>query len=884
MRSLKYTKRFFGVQETKKRFAISASLGLLGVLIASVLIGREQANYYPIYNSATYSSPIAISSDNRLVWSVNPAGNSVSVIRTDTETLIKNIPVGQEPQSVALAPGNNWAYVANAASSNVTVIRITDPNPYAVKAEPYANLTTGAEPWNIVVSPNGQRVFVANSSQDTITVIDASKQRIIGNVDLRDSLCNDPDHNRHFQPRGLAVTEDNSKLYVTRFLSFTAPGGVQGADKGKEGVVCRLDIDTNAKEIKGYTPAAVIRLAPRVTGFEFPGLNQNTLAFPNQLQSMVIRGDQAYLPNIAASPHDPLRLNVDTQAFVNIIDGVNGAHQTDASLSKFFLGRENLGPNLHLGARVPETGKKQLFFANPWGIAFTNQSGYGAGYAISAGSDLLVKVNVAPDGTLYFTGGPSTTRYIDLNDPTNPATSGFNAGKNPQGIVINAAGTTAYTANFVSRNVSVVDLTTDSVRKVISTTALPAPGSKQEVALVGAEVFFSSRGHFDQPPGTKISTDERLAQLGWQSCSSCHFKGFSDGVVWVFNTGPRKSIPLNGTFDPQDRKKDTSEQRVLNYSAIFDEVHDFDLNIRNVSGPGALKKAQPCDEPPPATSTFDPNHGLLLGDDDAELAPCTIVAFVKPNGPVHGITRNEITITLPGSHVPVKALSALNEWVRVAIRTPNGPLNSTQVQGGLPISDVLAGRALFKQAGCEGCHGGNQWTSSIRDFSPPPAVKEIFCETDTGAGTPPGCQKAAVTGNPVNAQYLDKFLRNINSFDLNVPGSGNSIPGQPSIGAVEKATRILVKGVLQAKPQDALGKDFNDDGHGNGFSPPSLLGINAFQPYYHNGACETLACVLADVNHRSAGTGGYDILSDPHDQAQVVRFLESVDANTEPFK
>src|ERR1700730_7495167 len=71
------------------------------------------------------------------------------------------------------------------------------------------------------------------------------------------------------------------------------------------------------------------------------------------------------------------------KTFVNIIDNVNGANpQTDASLSKFFLGSKNLGPNLHLGARVPEKGKRTLFFANPWGIAFTNQAGNGAGYVI----------------------------------------------------------------------------------------------------------------------------------------------------------------------------------------------------------------------------------------------------------------------------------------------------------------------------------------------------------------------------------------------------------------------------------------------------------------------------------------------------------------------
>ncbi len=97
-----------------------------------------------------------------------------------------------------------------------------------------------------------------------------------------------------------------------------------------------------------------------------PGLGTDTSAFPNQLQSVVIRGDQAYLPNIAASPSGPLRFNLDTHAYVNVIDGVTGVSPSDAPAKSL---------NLHLGARNPEAGKRKLFFANVWAIGFTNQSG-----------------------------------------------------------------------------------------------------------------------------------------------------------------------------------------------------------------------------------------------------------------------------------------------------------------------------------------------------------------------------------------------------------------------------------------------------------------------------------------------------------------------------
>jgi YVTN family beta-propeller protein len=129
------------------------------------------------FNHPTNSSPIALSADNRLLWVVNPKDNSVSVIRTDQNTVITKIPVGVDPESVALDPADRFAFVANAGSNSVTIIKITnsDPDQFAATVDTSVGkdgqLTTGAEPWNIVTSPDGKRVFVANSGQDTITVI-----------------------------------------------------------------------------------------------------------------------------------------------------------------------------------------------------------------------------------------------------------------------------------------------------------------------------------------------------------------------------------------------------------------------------------------------------------------------------------------------------------------------------------------------------------------------------------------------------------------------------------------------------------------------------------------------------------------------------------------
>lgn len=813
-----------------------AALALTLSIATSVAVG-------PGWGRPTCSSPIAVTIDDRLIWVVNPSDDSVSVIRADNNTLLAKIPVGDEPRSVALTPDNQYAYAANAASNSVTAIKISDPawDTFSAAVDTTfgnnGHLITGAEPWNIVCSPDGNRVFVANSHQDTITVINAVTRTLIGHVQLRlDPFAN------HFQPRGMAITADNSKLYVTRFLSFTKTGGRQGDDFGKQGMVDVLDINTSATTIAGYTFARTIPLAPQTTGFTFPGLTDppapDTGAFPNQLQSIVLRGDRAYLPNIAASPSGPLRFNLDTQAFVNVIGGINGTSPTDLGAL-----------NLHLGARDPEPGKRRLFFANPWAIAFTTQSGAGNAYVVSAGSDLLVKLNVNAAGDLAFTGDSDTTRYVDLYDPTQPATSGANAGKNPQGITINSTGTRAYAANFVSRNVSVVDLTTDNVIATVPTSDLPAPGSQDEIHLVGAEVFFSSRGNFNAEPGTTVSARDRLSSQGWQSCAGCHPNGLTDGVVWQSAAGPRKTVPLNATFSPHN----PSQQRVLNYSAIFDEVEDFETKIRNVSGPGPLPNG-----------ALDPNYGLLISDSgNANFPPGTINAFLPPNA-----NRPQFTVTLPGSPNKIPALTALREWVRFGVRTPNSLVPG--LPGYHPPTYIFEGWGLFATAGCVRCHGGLNWTVSVKDFNSPPADSELFTERSP---TP-------FTDNPVGLQYLNRFLRDIGSFNLGVPGQNNNLGN--NVGADEKAASTVSDGILQT-PLDALGIDYNSDGKGNGFNVPSLLGIASVPPYMHNGAAENLLTVLSDVRHRTGGGTLPDRLGGSLDQIMLFAFLETIDASTEPF-
>jgi cytochrome c peroxidase len=386
---------------------------------------------------------------------------------------------------------------------------------------------------------------------------------------------------------------------------------------------------------------------------------------------------------VAASPEGPVKFNVDTQAFLSVFDVSAKSELPGGTI------------NLHLAAKL-QTFKPKLFFANPWAIAFEHNSN--EGYVVSAGSDVLVKITLDEGGIPSVVTVPAegdTTRVLAIE-----------VGKIPRGIVVNNADTFAYVNNYIGKDVTVVDLAADEAVASIQSADLPAAGSDAEKFLLGNYLFNSSRGEFDE------GVAERLSNEGWQSCASCHPDGLTDGVVWAFASGPRKSIPLNGTFSLTS--PDTN-QKVLNYSAVFDELEDFELNIRGVSGGlGLIVLAGTTDQ--------DPN----------------VKAFDPPNA-------GRVQLHVDG----IPAWDAITAWTQLRIDSPPSPYAGVDPSSELG-QQIANGRQLFIDANCQACHGGPKWSTSQVDF----ARISPFPETLT----------LGVDPEPAVAQ-LARFLKQVGTFD-----------------------------------------------------------------------------------------------------------------------
>ncbi len=552
--------------------------GMLCVLGALTMLGAAQAGAQTL-TCPKQSTPIAIGFlESRLVC-VNPDQDTISLFdpATPSPTKLAEIAVGAEPNSVAIQPSVPFAYVANSVSGTVSVVNLT------------AQLTTatipvGAEPRALVLSPNGTRLYVSNHSSNTLSVIDTGSLSVIATVDLRAFGS---------APGALAVTHDgdtddtDETVHVALFFGQLRPGKGsvdEGQDDQREGRVVAISAATNTvlgNAVLGPLANAGFnsngRLAPApgqvpaVASTNPQTFTTPTGAYPNQLAAIALHPTtgRGYVVSTGASPNGPLRFNQMAQGLVSVFNAATRteitAAQTDPTV------RRTAPLNLNQGVNLATTPAPRLFLTNPVALAW-RPNGSDAWAVIQNGNlvvRLTVDANGIPSAGAPLVAGPSTIVRVDLQNP--PA--GLLVGKAPRGIVINDTGTRAYVYNFVSRSISNIDITNPAAPVIVGTvqaSAPPAPGTIGFTAQLGAELFFTGRG-----------PQERMSSESWGGCIVCHpFGGRADGVTWMFDAGPRQTIPLDGMFDPNN----TADQRLLNWSAVRDENHDFELNTRGVFG------------------------------------------------------------------------------------------------------------------------------------------------------------------------------------------------------------------------------------------------------------------------------------------------------------
>jgi hypothetical protein len=193
------------------------------------------------------------------------------------------------------------------------------------------------------------------------------------------------------------------------------------------------------------------------------------------------------------------------------------------------------------------------------------------------------------------------------------------------------------------------------------------------------------------------ANDRRMSLDSYLSCASCHLDGEHDGRTWDFTSrgeGLRNTKALFGM----------AGEPPLHWSANFDEVQDFERDIReSMGGTGFLSEAD-------AGATADP-----FGLEKAGLSP---------------------------------DLDALAAYV-ASLETPRSPW--AEAEG------VDDGRALFDAAGCGGCHSGERLTDSTLTRGSPVLYDVGTLTSDSGdrlGGPLDGLDTPELVGVFFTAPYL----------------------------------------------------------------------------------------------------------------------------------
>ena len=681
-------------------FASDATVVALATALNRTLVSADEAlARYQLLFRQSRSSSIALTSDDNRAVVVNRQKASVSVIRvrntdgSDAAQLLAEIPVGREPRFVAIAPNDSRAYVTSAVDGTMSVIDLTANTPVALGAA----IDVGVEPRGIAITPNGTYAFIAGHTTGDVAVVRLSNYEVVSRIHTGGNpyaiaISNDGDAN-----------DSDERVYVTQlFGEVIDQARPDGFDDAKQGVVSSFRVGEAITNAGAGAAITRLLLKPMQSGFNADRRNfcpqtrdalqtagtvkyfnsgpDGTLngaaalakttfcpdvasanidvagpigrvaqkTYPNMLFGALLRGPSLYVPNVGAQPEPPVNFNSNVQALVGVLSPVTNAETPlSVNLNTYVLKEP---------APATPTASLDKLFLND--IVAIDADRRGKDFlVVSRGGNYVIRASIGTDGKLTTLDANNTARR-------------FQTGNLPSGVVMARSGLRAYVNNELNTSMSALNLTDNTViARDIESSAPPAPGTQAHRNLVGKLAFFTALGIPDKLDTTgdgqfdvalrdinPLANRGKASNNGWSGCASCHDDGHSDNVTWIFETGPRQTIPLEGTF----ARNNLSDQRILNWSAVRGSNTDFNNNARGIQG----------------------GTGFATNVDGVDKS-----AQVFNHGPTRGISDS---------------LDAMSEWV-ATVRAPIMPAVAANTEAN--------GRAVFT-TNCASCHGGAKWTKS----------------------------------------------------------------------------------------------------------------------------------------------------------------------------
>lgn len=527
--------------------------------------------------------------DNDRIYVVNPDNDSVTVVDAVVGSVLAEIPVGDEPRSLAICRANALCVVnkgdASVSRLNTNTLEITGN----------FSLGYGARPHGIVFDANEQLAYIVLEATGEIVKFDAAGGEVLASIDIGSN------------PRDIALSADGSLLYAPRFITKPGPGESTLTPAPHGGEVMVIDAASLSQE-------SVISIPYNMPENDIDS-TVNARGIPNYLRAPALSPDG----NTAIVP-----LKVDNIYRGSARDGQAREHDM---LTRGAFARLDL-------ANGSEDISGRFQFDNnshPTAVAF------------------------GPTGNFLFVVHEASRQFEVIDVFSNAIVFSDDVGFAPTGLAVSADGTRVYIHNWLDRSLSIIDSSelmagTGSNADVVQTVELVADDVVAPRILTGKKLFFDSG-------------DLRLAAQKYISCAVCHDEAGHDGRTWDFSDageGLRNTIDLRGRAGVGNGN--------VHWSANFDEIHDFENDIREI---------------------FD-GTGLLTDEDFAESA-----APLDESTPKAGRSAS---------------LDALAAFTSTLTHFGQSPYRSAT---GALTAQGQAGKTVFENSGCVACHNGSHFTDSL---------------------------------------------------------------------------------------------------------------------------------------------------------------------------
>ncbi|APW39155.1 hypothetical protein RD110_19660 [Rhodoferax koreense] len=501
-----------------------------------------------------------------------------------------------------------------------------------------ADIAVGAQPQTVAQAPDG-RLWVVNKDSATVSIISPGSLSVVQTISLA----------RGSQPHGLVFAKDGNALVTLEALGQLVKLSSGGAR------LASLDVGPNPRHIS-RTPDGSRLLVSRFITRPQPG--EGTAAVQTTVNGvkqggevLVVDASDLRLRRTVVLQHSD-KADSTTQGR-GVPNYLGAAAVSPDGASAWVPSKQD---NIQRGAL---RDRLDLDFQNTV-RAVSSRIALGSlseDYAARVDHDNAGVASAAvyhPSGAYLFVTLESSRQLAVLDAAAGREVLRVDTGRAPQSVVVSDDGRKLFVSNFMDRTVGVYDLTRliNFGEADVPLQAVLDSGGPEKLApevLKGKQFFYDAR-------------DPRLARDGYLSCASCHNDAGHDGRTWDFTSlgeGLRRTIALKGRAGMGNG--------FLHWSANFDEVQDFEGQIRKLAGGTGLMSDDKFNAGTRAQPLGDPKAGQSAD------------------------------------------LDALAAYLRSLAKFAPSPYRDA---GGALTESAQAGSAIFADRNCAACHGGSAFTAS----------------------------------------------------------------------------------------------------------------------------------------------------------------------------